>query len=171
MFSFNSPQGMCLHCDGLGTRYDFDPDLLVPDPSLDFFSPCIVALRHKPGRWRQHIYLGAARHLGVDLQTPWRDLPASARHALLYGTGDAHITFEWRGRPRFLEARRNVRRRHRGVARTPSQVELTDDPPLLRAIHAAGGVHALPRRTSESTGRWRSGSPAAPKAPPQNHNA
>ena len=98
MFSFNSPQGMCLHCDGLGLRYDFDPDLLVPDPSRDFLSPCIAALRHKPGRWRRHIYEGAARHLGVDLRTPWAELPAEARHGLLYGTGDAHITFEWRGR-------------------------------------------------------------------------
>ncbi len=98
MFSFNSPQGMCTHCDGLGTRYDFDPDLLIPDPSLNFLAPCVAALRHKPGRWRRHIYQGVADHLGFDLRTPWRDLPAKARHALLYGTGDEHITFEWRGR-------------------------------------------------------------------------
>ena len=98
LLSFNSPQGMCLHCDGLGTRYDFDPHLLVPDPALSFLAPCIAALRRPPGRWRRHIYEGVARHLGLDLHTPWRDLPAAARDALLYGTGDAHITFEWRGR-------------------------------------------------------------------------
>lgn len=98
MFSFNSPQGMCPHCDGLGTRHDFDPDLLVPDPTLDFLAPCIAAFRHKLGRWRRHLYQGVAQHLGVDLRTPWRDLPQRARHALLYGTGDAHVTFEWRGR-------------------------------------------------------------------------
>jgi excinuclease ABC subunit A len=98
MFSFNSPQGMCTHCDGLGTRFDFDPALLVPDPGLNFLAPCIVPLRHKPGRWRKHIYEGVARHAGGDLTTPWRDLPRSARDALLYGTGDAHIMFEWRGR-------------------------------------------------------------------------
>src|SRR6266704_3327015 len=34
LFSFNSPHGMCPDCDGLGTRYTFDPDLLIPDPSL-----------------------------------------------------------------------------------------------------------------------------------------
>lgn len=98
LFSFNSPQGMCLHCDGLGARYDFDPDLLVPDPALSFLSPCIVAMRRPPGRWRRHIYEGVARHLGIDLRTPWRDLPARARQALLCGTGEAHVTFEWRGR-------------------------------------------------------------------------
>jgi excinuclease ABC subunit A len=98
MFSFNSPQGMCLRCDGLGTRYDFDIDLLVPDPSLGLLAPCIAALRHPPGRWQRHLYEGVARHLGVDLRTPWRDLPVAARNALLFGTGDAHITFEWKGR-------------------------------------------------------------------------
>jgi excinuclease ABC subunit A len=98
MFSFNSPQGMCTYCDGLGTRFDFDPDLLIPDPSLSFLDPCIAAFRHEPGRWRRHIYEGVARHVGFDLRTPWRDLPPAARNALLFGTGDTHITFEWRGR-------------------------------------------------------------------------
>jgi excinuclease ABC subunit A len=98
MFSFNSPQGMCLHCDGLGTRFDFDPDLLIPDPSRSLFSPCIAAWRAPPGRWRRHIYEGVAEYLGIDLRKPWRELPARARHALLYGTGTAHITFTWHGR-------------------------------------------------------------------------
>jgi len=94
--SFNSPEGMCLRCDGLGVSYEFDPDLLVPDPNLNFLSPCIEPMRTAPGRWRRHIYEGVARHLGIDLHTPWKKLPESARHALLYGTGDQHITFEWR---------------------------------------------------------------------------
>jgi len=98
MFSFNSPQGMCPHCDGLGTRFDFDPELLIPDPSLSFLAPCVAAFRHEPGRWRRHIYEGVARHLGFDLRTPWRDLPPAARNALLFGTGNTHITYEWRGR-------------------------------------------------------------------------
>src|SRR3712207_7305447 len=36
IFSFNSPQGMCPDCDGLGVSYTFDPELLIPDPSLSF---------------------------------------------------------------------------------------------------------------------------------------
>lgn len=98
LFSFNSPQGMCQHCDGLGSRYDFDPKALIPDTSLDFLAPCVKALRTKPGKWRRHLYEGVARKLGFDLKTPWRDLPKKARDALLYGTGDMHITYEWRSR-------------------------------------------------------------------------
>ena len=96
LFSFNSPTGMCLSCDGMGMRYDFDVDLLIPDPGLSFYSPCIAPMRKRPGRWRRHIYEGVARHVGVDINQPWRKLPVKARNALLYGTGDAHITFEWR---------------------------------------------------------------------------
>ncbi len=98
LLSFNSPQGMCPDCDGLGTRFDFDEDLLIPDRSKSFLSPCIVAMRHAPGRWARHIYQGVADYLRVDLNAPWRDLPPSARRALLHGTGEAHITFTWKGR-------------------------------------------------------------------------
>ncbi|NUQ49529.1 MAG: excinuclease ABC subunit UvrA, partial [Phycisphaerae bacterium] len=98
MFSFNSPQGMCPACDGLGTRFDFDPDLLIPDKSRSFWEPCIVPLRRPPGRWARHIYQGVADYLGVDLDRPWRELPAAARRAILHGTGAAHITYEWRSR-------------------------------------------------------------------------
>ena len=100
LFSFNSPQGMCPDCDGLGMRYSFDPDLLVPDPSLSFFDgalPLVGRLRGM-GRWRRHIYEGVANTLGVDLRKPWRDLPAEHRDLLLYGSGDRHITYEWKQR-------------------------------------------------------------------------
>lgn len=96
LFSFNSPAGMCPSCDGLGEKYDFDPDLLVPDPSLNFFAPCVVALRTKIGRWRRHIFEAVGKALGFDIHRPWKDLPRAARDALLFGTGDRHITYEWR---------------------------------------------------------------------------
>ena len=98
MLSFNSPQGMCLHCDGLGMRYDFDPELLIPDPKRSFLDPCIAAFRNRPGKWRRHIYEGVARHVGFDLAAAWDDLSDQARQALLWGTGQEHITFEWKSR-------------------------------------------------------------------------
>ncbi len=96
LFSFNSPQGMCMKCDGLGELMDFDPELLVPDPSLNFYAPCIAPMRTKVGRWRRHIYDAVAQTVGFDIRKPWKELPEKARQALLYGTGDRHITFEWR---------------------------------------------------------------------------
>jgi excinuclease ABC subunit A len=100
LFSFNSPQGMCPDCDGLGTRYTFDPDLLIPDPSLSLYHgaiPLVGPLRGM-GRWRRHIYEGVANTLGIDLKTPWSGLPEEHRNLLLYGAGTRHITFEWKQR-------------------------------------------------------------------------
>ena len=96
LFSFNSPTGMCLTCDGMGTTFDFDPDLMVPNPRKSFLNLAIAPMRTRIGRWRRHIYRGVANHVGFDLKTPWHKLPHKAKHALLYGLGDAHITFEWR---------------------------------------------------------------------------
>ncbi|GMU38038.1 MAG: excinuclease ABC subunit UvrA [Phycisphaerae bacterium] len=96
--SFNSPQGMCPRCDGLGRSFDFDPDLLVPDPDKSFLDGAVEPMRGPIGRWRRHIFRSVAQHVGFDLKAKWRDLSAAARNALLFGTGDAHLTFEWRTR-------------------------------------------------------------------------
>ena len=100
LFSFNSPQGMCPDCDGLGSRYTFDVNLLVPDPTLSFSEgafPIIGRLKGM-GKWRKHIYEGVAATLEIDLKTPWKDLPAQHSDWLLYGAGDKHITYEWKQR-------------------------------------------------------------------------
>src|SRR5688500_6464775 len=57
LFSFNSPQGMCPECDGLGVKYSFDPDLLVPFPKLSFKEGCfeLIGPWQDLGRWRRHI--------------------------------------------------------------------------------------------------------------------
>src|SRR4029078_12145064 len=50
------------------------------------------------GRWRKHVYEGVAKSLGIDLKLPWKKLPAKDRDRLLYGSGDAHIVWEWKQR-------------------------------------------------------------------------
>ena len=100
LFSFNSPHGMCPDCDGLGTRFTFDPDLLIPDQSISFYNGAIpiVGPLKGMGRWRKHIYEGVAKTLGINLKTPWDKLPPEHRDLLLNGSGDRHITFEWKQR-------------------------------------------------------------------------
>jgi excinuclease ABC subunit A len=100
LFSFNSPQGMCLDCDGLGTRYTFDPDLLIPDSAVSFVEGAIplVGPFRGMGRWRRHIYEGVADTLGIDLKKAWRKLPEEHRNWLLHGAGDRHITYAWNHR-------------------------------------------------------------------------
>ena len=102
LFSFNSPQGMCLTCDGLGRQYTFDPALLIPDASKSFRKGAVelIGPMRYVGRWRRHLFEGVAETVGFSLDTPWKDLAAFAQKALLEGTGDRHITFAWRSRGR-----------------------------------------------------------------------
>ncbi len=100
LFSFNSPQGMCLECDGLGSRYTFDPDLLIPDHTMSLWDgaiPLVGSLKGM-GRWRKHIYEGVANTLDIDLKKPWDKLPKQHREWLLQGAGAQHITYEWKQR-------------------------------------------------------------------------
>ncbi len=100
LFSFNSPQGMCPTCDGLGSLYTFDESLLIPDPKLSFHDGAVVlvgSLRGM-GKWRKHIFEGVGKSLGIDLKQPWNRLPAEHQNLLLQGSGDTHIVWEWKQR-------------------------------------------------------------------------
>ncbi len=107
LFSFNSPQGMCPGCDGLGHRFSFDPELLVPDNRLSFKQGCIEILGpwKELGRWRRHIFQGVADTIerwqelpaGTMLERPWRELDEDLRRLWLWGTGSRHVTYTWRG--------------------------------------------------------------------------
>jgi len=109
LFSFNTPRGMCPKCDGLGDIHSFAPDLLIPDATKSFQQGCIepVGKWRDLGRWKRHIFQGVAEYLeksynllpNTVLETAWEELGAKIQQALLWGTGDAHITFTWRSGP------------------------------------------------------------------------
>src|SRR5262249_16006574 len=100
LFSFNSPMGMCPDCDGLGTKYTFDADLLIPDACKSFYDGAIplVGPMRAIGRWRKHIYEGVGKSFGIDLKTPWRDMAAEQQLILLQGAGYRNVTYEWKMR-------------------------------------------------------------------------
>lgn len=109
LFSFNSPQGMCPSCDGLGVRHDFDPELLVPDPSLSVWQGAIEPLGAVSaiGKWRRHLFEGVAANLEADadgppkgamLKGPWDKLEPRWQQAWLYGLGDRLIVHRWKSR-------------------------------------------------------------------------
>ncbi|HMP58590.1 MAG TPA: excinuclease ABC subunit UvrA [Gemmatales bacterium] len=100
LFSFNSPQGMCLECDGLGQRVSFAPDLLIPDPSLSFAEGAVATVGRwsAMGKWRRHIFDGVAQAYGIDLRAPWKRLTKAQRDVLLYGSGTQEIIYSYRTR-------------------------------------------------------------------------
>jgi len=99
LFSFNSPQGMCPDCSGLGTRMEMDPELVVPNPELSVNEGAVKPLGAvgEGTGWGTDIVRAVARERGIDLNKPWRVLPAAQRRILLYGTGDDRVRVQVKG--------------------------------------------------------------------------
>jgi len=100
LFSFNSPHGACPACDGLGTREELDPARVVPDPDRplrDAIEP--YGTTRKRPKYYAELIASLARHFGVSVETPWRELPEAARKGILHGVPDeVAFSFERAGR-------------------------------------------------------------------------
>jgi excinuclease ABC subunit A len=99
LFSFNSPQGMCPECSGLGTRMEMDPELVVPNPNLSVNEGAVKPLGAvgEGTGWGTDVVRAVARERGIDLNKPWKSLPAAQRKVLLYGTGDERVRIQLKG--------------------------------------------------------------------------
>ena len=89
IFSFNSPYGACLECNGLGTKIKFDPDLVLPDKNKSINEGAIAAWR-RGGRgyilYYRWLIRELAAQLSFDLDTPFNKLSKDNQHAILYGS-------------------------------------------------------------------------------------
>jgi excinuclease ABC subunit A len=85
-FSFNTPYGACDTCDGLGTRLEVDPDLVIGDPDAGLDDGVVLPWSTgSTSTYFRQLLRALAEHLGVDPATPWKKLPARAKRAVLYG--------------------------------------------------------------------------------------
>ncbi len=96
-FSFNSPYGACEECKGLGEKFYFDPELVVPDQGLSIaegaIAPWSTASGKKANYWYLQILEGLAKHYKFNVHTPFKKLPANIREILLHGSGEEEIEF------------------------------------------------------------------------------
>ena len=96
MFSFNSPYGACIKCDGLGAHMEIDPDLVVPDKTKSLIQGAIVPLGEQPrGNWYGSILKSLSQHIGFNFTTPWIKLDPKVREVLLFGTGDQQFKMQY----------------------------------------------------------------------------
>jgi excinuclease ABC subunit A len=99
-FSFNSPQGACPVCHGLGQKMVFDEALIVPDPEKTLEAGAVLPWRR--GGKRMVVYYKAmlravASQYGVSLETSYQNLSAEFKGILMHGSGDTEIEFHfWR---------------------------------------------------------------------------
>ena len=85
VFSFNSPQGACAECQGLGAVDDFDPARIVPDGSKSLREGAIAPWVEGDAKLVREALAGLSRHFGIDLDTPFDRLPRRHRDTLLHG--------------------------------------------------------------------------------------
>ncbi len=98
-FSFNSHEGACPACHGLGVQLECEPSLIVPDPGLSINGGAIKTwwARNRKLKVVQDRGIEAlAAHLGADLDTPYGALPEAFRSALIWGTGKEAVPTGWK---------------------------------------------------------------------------
>ena len=130
-FSFNSPQGACPHCDGLGSTTEFDPALIVPNMDLTLREGAVVPWANRNSVHFVEFLDALTRQYGVDIYTPYKYLPEQFKQVLLYGTGDDMITFYFERNHRRISYQKpfeglipNLARRYRETDSSGSRDEI-----------------------------------------------
>ena len=98
IFSFNSPHGCCHRCHGLGFQRVIDPELIVPDPTLSISEGALEPWTKAASMYHRRLLEAVAEANGIDVDTPWQDLPQRDRDLLLEGTGNDRHTVSYRNR-------------------------------------------------------------------------
>jgi excinuclease ABC subunit A len=96
-FSFNSPYGACVSCDGLGTRLEVDPALVVPDPDLSIREGALAPFASARLEYWGRVLEATAEGHRFSLDTPWLRLSQAAKDVVLYGS-DREIYVRYRNR-------------------------------------------------------------------------
>jgi excinuclease ABC subunit A len=97
-FSFNSPYGACPACNGLGTRFEVDPDLVVPNPDLSLSHGAIGPWAGARTEYFSRVLKAVAEAYGFSMDKPWSKLSKIQRKTLLYGAGTKRVHVQYRNR-------------------------------------------------------------------------
>jgi excinuclease ABC subunit A len=93
LFSFNSPQGACPACSGLGTKMVIDPELVVPNPHLSLREGAVRPWAQRHSLRHQQMLEALEQNYHFSIHTPFQDLPPEVQQALLYGSQGQPIQF------------------------------------------------------------------------------
>jgi excinuclease ABC subunit A len=97
-FSFNSPYGACPVCTGLGTRFEVDPELVVPDPTLTLAGGALAPWAGQRFKYFERLIEGIAALGDFDVDTAWNKLRAKDRKLVLYGVERKTVPVKYRNR-------------------------------------------------------------------------
>ena len=97
-FSFNSPYGACETCDGLGTKFQVDPELVIADDDLSISEGAIAPWSGFRGEYFKRVLQAVGDEYGFTIDTPWKKLKAPQKKAILYGSGGKTLTVRYKNR-------------------------------------------------------------------------
>jgi excinuclease ABC subunit A len=97
-FSFNSPYGACPNCAGLGTRYEVDPELVVPDTDLSVAGGAIQPWGGARSEYFGRVLEAVAQTYGFSSDTPWHKLRKADQKVLLFGSGSKQLQVSYKNR-------------------------------------------------------------------------
>jgi excinuclease ABC subunit A len=121
IFSFNSPYGACPDCHGLGSVFEVDPSLVVPDSTKTLAEGAIYPWAKTGNPYYEQILTSLSKHYKFKMDVPFEKLPKAAQHVILYGSGDekvklAHDSYDgrevWEYKKSFEGLIPNLTRRH-----------------------------------------------------------
>jgi excinuclease ABC subunit A len=98
VFSFNSPQGACPRCTGLGAQQEIDPDLLVPDAGRSLNEGALVPWAIGNAGFYESVIQAIAERYEIDMDAPWQELSEREQAYFLHGTGGDKIYVSYRNR-------------------------------------------------------------------------
>ncbi len=96
-FSFNSPYGACEACDGLGTQFEVDPELLIPDPDVALSAGAIAPWRTANTQYFTRMLEAVANEYDIDLDAPYGTLTAKQQKVILHGV-DGNLKVKYKNR-------------------------------------------------------------------------
>ncbi|WP_271400854.1 excinuclease ABC subunit UvrA [Salinicoccus roseus] len=121
LFSFNAPYGACPDCDGLGMKMAVDERLVIPDDSLTLEDGAFVPWQPISSDYYPTLLRQTCDHFGIDMKTPYKELPKKEKNLLLYGSKGEMVNYEFRQSNGIVRQRRmpyeglvnNIERRYK----------------------------------------------------------
>ena len=97
-FSFNSPYGACETCDGLGTTFEVDPELVVPNPDLSLNEGAIAPWASQRTQYFTRLVAAVADEQGIDMDVPWSKLTKAQQNVILHGSKSGTVQVRYKNR-------------------------------------------------------------------------
>ncbi|MDO9045208.1 MAG: excinuclease ABC subunit UvrA [Methanobacteriaceae archaeon] len=130
MFSFNSPHGACPECNGLGSKLEIDPELVVPNPELSLSEGAIVPWSKSTTKenYYQQMLQAVSEHFGFSMDVPFKDLDPEYQKAILYGSSE-RVEFSFKRKNRSYR----VNRKFEGVIKRMERIYLETKSNYMRS--------------------------------------